>query len=660
MRAYSVLNIKAASDEGGKRRFAGVASTPTTDRMGDIVEPKGAQFKLPIPLLWQHDSRDPIGWITSARVTDKGIEVEGEVADIPEEGELKTRLATAWQMLKAKLVRGLSIGFNSIESARIEGTYGFRFLKWEWLELSAVTIPANQEATITAIKSIDLQQLAASGRESLQGARSGPVPPGVKGTQAAPRGNSQPGTGKGSNMKPLNEQINDLRTARTEKAARMTELVESAKNAGRDMSDDEVTEYEALRMEVRHLDGDIRSKEVEALNAGAARPVDGGGTKSASASRGPTVFARKADPDDKFKGQSFVRGIIARAASVIAMRKGNFVSPIDIAAHRWGKTNPNLVAWIKAGVSSAGTGSGDWGAELADSDTRFRGDFVEFLYSMTVFDRLPLREVPARVHIKGQDGAATGFWVGEKKPIPVTSADASDVELTPLKVAALAVASMELIADSDPSAELWIRDCLAQASAQRVDTTFLSNAAAVNGVSPAGILNGLTPVVPSGADADAVRADLMSLYAPFLAAKNASGLVQIMTPSLAKALQLLRNSLGQREFPDIRADGGTLEGDAVYTGDNVTPGDWILLKPSDIWKIGDSGLEVDMTDQATIEQDTAPTGEGDGPTAASANLVSLWQTNQVGFKVVRRIAFQKRRASAVAVLSNAEYGGVVS
>jgi len=152
-RAFSVFEIKAVeSNDDGKRTFKGIATTPTADRMQDVVEPKGAQFKLPIPLLWQHDGKDPIGWVTSAKVTDKGIEVEGEVADIPEEGALKDRLKTAWQMLKNKLVRGLSIGFNPLEFSEIKGTWGLKFTKWEWLELSAVTIPANQEATITAVK----------------------------------------------------------------------------------------------------------------------------------------------------------------------------------------------------------------------------------------------------------------------------------------------------------------------------------------------------------------------------------------------------------------------------------------------------------------------------------------------------------------------------
>lgn len=661
-RAYSTLEIKAATEEGGKRRFTGIASTIATDRMGDVVEPKGASFKLPIPLLWQHNSHEPIGWITAARVTDKGIEVDGEVATIPEdpEGDLSKQLKKYWQQMKSGLVRGLSIGFNAQETARIEGTYGYHILKWLWLELSAVTIPANEQATILAIKSADLASLAASGHRALSDGRASALP-GVPGfsKSAAPRGSQTP-TGKGSTMKTAYQELAELRETRATKTARMTELQDAAKAAERRLSQDEAGEFDGLLAEVDQLDDQIRAKSLEALNGAAARPVNGENSKAAGESRGPMGFVRKTDPEDTFKGQSYVRAAIAKAAAFIAMKQGSYVSPIDIAIHRWGKSHPNLINWIKAGVAGAGTGSGEWGAELAQSDTRYTGDFIEFLYSMTVFDRLPLRSVPARVHIKGQDGAATGYWVGESKAIPVSKADASDVELTPLKVGAIAVSSKELIMDSQPSAEQWIRDCIAEASAQRVDTTFLGSAAASAGVSPAGLLNGLSALAPSGTDAAAVRADLMSLYAPFLTAKNASGLVQIMTPSMAKALSLLVNSLGQVEFPGLRATGGELLGDTVYTGDNVTPGDWILMKPSDIWKIGDSGIELSMTDTATLEQDDAPAGASDTPTAASATLVNLWQTESIGFKVVRRINYQKRRSGAVVVLSNAEYGGVVS
>ena len=457
-------------------------------------------------------------------------------------------------------------------------------------------------------------------------------------------------------MKTLQEMVE----ARSQKSARMTELIGLRTKESRQFTDDEGAEFDTLDSEVSALDDDIRIKRFQDRQAAGATRVQGKSMEEAQASRGGMSFVRKTDPDDTFKGQAHTRRIIAKALSYIAVREGNFLSPGDIAEKRWGRTHPNLVAVIKAGVAGGGTGSGEWGAELAQSDSRFAGDFIEFLYAATVFDRLPLRPVPARVHIKGQDGAATGYWVGESKGIPVSKPDFSDVELTPLKVGAIAACSKELVADSSPSAELWIRDSIVQASAQRVDTTFLSATAASSGVSPAGLLNGLSGSAPSGSDAAAIRADLQTLYSGFLTAKNASGLQMIMTPAMAKAISLMVNSLGQTEFPGLNASGGTLMGDPVVTGDNVTTGDWILLKPSDIWKIGDTGVEISMSDSATIEQDSAPQGAGDTPTAASATLMSLWQTEQVGFKVVRRINYQKRRTTAVAFLSDGEYGGTFS
>src|SRR6185503_1978380 len=159
-RAYSLLQLKSIDED--TRVITGIATTPTPDRMGDVVDPEGAQFQLPIPLLWQHNSREPIGEVFAAKVTAEGIEIQARLAKVDEPGKLKDRLDEAWQSIKAKLVRGLSIGFKPIEEAQISETYSYRYIKWLWLELSAVTIPANADATIQSVKSFDIG-LAASG-----------------------------------------------------------------------------------------------------------------------------------------------------------------------------------------------------------------------------------------------------------------------------------------------------------------------------------------------------------------------------------------------------------------------------------------------------------------------------------------------------------------
>lgn len=151
-KAYSLLQVKSFDDE--QRIIKGIASSPSPDRADDIVDPQGAKFALPIPFLWQHMHSQPIGEVTEAVVTDKGIEVTVQIAKIEEEGKLKDRIDEAWQSIKSGLVKGLSIGFRGLTVEDIPRSWGLHFKEWEWFELSAVTIPANAEASITEIKSI--------------------------------------------------------------------------------------------------------------------------------------------------------------------------------------------------------------------------------------------------------------------------------------------------------------------------------------------------------------------------------------------------------------------------------------------------------------------------------------------------------------------------
>jgi len=402
----------------------------------------------------------------------------------------------------------------------------------------------------------------------------------------------------------------------------------------------------------KHLE---RLKTHEKSVAAKARTVEGTTTDKGTQSRassGPTIII-KGDKEEAFKGQNYTRIVIAKT---LARLEG--ISAIGIAKHRWGQSNPLLVDVVRAAVEGGGTGTGEWGAELAEADTRYTGDFIEYLYGQTVYDQLPLRVVPANIVIKGQDGAATAYWVGESKSIPVTKVDFMDVELKYKKVAALAVVSKELLRESSPSAEMLVRDALVQASSQRVDQTFLGSGGASDST-PAGILNGVVGISSAGSDGDGVREDLKALRAAFINAKNSGGQQLVMHPGLADAIGLLTNALGQAEFPDITAEGGSLRRTPVKTGDNVNPNHLIMLKPSDIWKIGDRGVEVSLSTEASIEMDNAPTGASDTP-VANTSLVSMFQTESVALKVVRPLNFAKRRTSAVAYISDADYGQATS
>lgn len=466
-------------------------------------------------------------------------------------------------------------------------------------------------------------------------------------------------------MKTIAEQIRDLEATRAAKAARMTEVVQKSLDEGRSTDEAEQEEFDNLDAEIKQIDGDlVRLKRLESLAVQKGRtieaPAQGASpAKSGSEQRGssgPTIIMRSGDADDKFPGQSFTRIAIAKALAHMEGIGGR--TPAEIAKHRWGKTNPTLVQVIKAGVAGGGTDSGEWGAELAQANTRYTGDFVEYLYGMTLFDKLPLKTAPANVVIKGQDGASTAFWVGQSKAIPATTADFTSFELNDLEVGAIASVSKKLVRQSSPSAEMLVRDSLVNASAQRIDTTFLSTAAAVSGVSPAGLLNGVAGHNTHGPGVEGVIADVKQLYAIFQSYKNASNLGFVTTPELAKALSLMLTSLGTRQFPEMTGNGGSLLGDPVWVGDNVPSGAFILMKPSDIYRIEDSGsgVQVSISDVATIEQDSDPQGAADTPTAASATLISAFQTESILFKVVRNVNYAKRRSHAVQYIDNADYG----
>lgn len=150
-RCFSMLEIKGIDED--QRMITGIATTPETDRVGDIVDPMGASYAAELPLLWQHKQDSPVGIAEFGKATKSGITFRAVIAKIEEDGPLKQLVDLAWQAVKAKLVRGVSIGFKPLKyDIMSEG--GLKFTKTEIFELSLVTVPANASATIQTIKAL--------------------------------------------------------------------------------------------------------------------------------------------------------------------------------------------------------------------------------------------------------------------------------------------------------------------------------------------------------------------------------------------------------------------------------------------------------------------------------------------------------------------------
>lgn len=103
--------------------------------------------KRPIPVLWQHRTDAPLGVYEKVEEDDHGLYVEGRL--------LTRDVALAREahaLMKAGAVTGLSIGYWVRESSYDEKT-GIRTLtKVDLEEVSIVTMPANDESRVDAIK----------------------------------------------------------------------------------------------------------------------------------------------------------------------------------------------------------------------------------------------------------------------------------------------------------------------------------------------------------------------------------------------------------------------------------------------------------------------------------------------------------------------------
>jgi len=268
--------------------------------------------------------------------------------------------------------------------------------------------------------------------------------------------------------------------------------------------------------------------------------------------------------------------------------------------------------------------------------------------------------IPFNVRIPGQTSGGSAAWVGEGRAKPVTAFGFNDVLLLWAKVAAITVQTAELFRFSNPSSETILRNALAGAIRERIDIDFIDPSKSASAhTSPASITNGLTPLVSSGSDLDAVDNDVRAMFAAFISANIApTTAVWIMPQTVALNLSLMRNAHGDRAFPEIGMNGGTFYGLPVIASQYCVFGTpsrniVVLANAEDIFLADDGGISVDVSREATIEMDDAPTqsvgplGSPAGATGGSSAFVNMFQTNSLAIRAERYINWARRRDAGV-------------
>ena len=543
-----------------------------------------------------------------------GIRFDATIPIVDEPGPLRDRTDEAWQSITAGLIRAVSIGYRALDGGvQILKNGGRRFTQMEICELSLVTIPANTDATIDVIKSIDSALLAATGPHS-----SG-VPERFPARKAAPTMTTQ-------------ERIQQFENSRAAKVARMSAIMADATDTT--LADDRREEYDGLSIDVKSIDDHlVRARELDRLQAATATPVVAG--QNGVAARPSIVRVKSNVPP----GTAFVRAACAKLVC-----NGNLHEAAEYAK-RWEASTPEVALYLKAAIAPGTVTDATWASPLVNQN--IANEFLELLRPATILGKIPgLRIVPFNCKVPSQTAGGTYGWVGEAKPKPVTKLAFSATTLGIAKAAGIIVLTEELVRLSNPAAEDLVRADMIAGIAQFLDMQFIDPAvAAVAGVNPASVTNGAPTAPATGAP----LADIMGLISHFATNNIAvDGVTFILSAANALALSFRTNLDGSPQFPGVTINGGSYKG-LTFVTSNAAGQNVIALQPSLILYADDGGVTIDASREASLQMDSGPWSRSD----AATGYVSLWQPNGVGRGAERLVNGNRANANAVKYLTAA-------
>jgi len=148
-------NIKAVEEGDGELRIAGYASTDSVDRQSDRILPTAwtrgglRNYEINPILLFNHDYDRPIGKVIEMSTDKRGLRIKGVISKSA--GEI-------YDLVKEGVLSTFSVGFLVKDADYDKSADGLIVKDAELLEVSVVSVPANQDATFSLAKSFDSQE----------------------------------------------------------------------------------------------------------------------------------------------------------------------------------------------------------------------------------------------------------------------------------------------------------------------------------------------------------------------------------------------------------------------------------------------------------------------------------------------------------------------
>lgn len=336
---------------------------------------------------------------------------------------------------------------------------------------------------------------------------------------------------------------------------------------------------------------------------------------------------------DADKGMTLIRANMAIAV-------GKAAGAAEYVRDRWNNDDRLQIYTAKAAVG---------GFTVQATDTDFTPEELEFfdaVVAKTAFGKISgWREMDFNVRTLQLVNGATGYWVSESAPKPISKPTVQGSILRPLKSAAIVVFPRESVRLGGDKTEQGIKRDMIKAIQIVMDTSLLDpNNTGTANKEPASITASAPTISSSGSGADNFVTDLESLFNAF---GGDLATAYFATDSFTAAkIGLLKTSGSGFLFPDVGPRGGNLQGIPLVT----TDGSPVDSNASQLALIDPSGIAVALEGARVAQSEVTSIAMADDVTGAQ-EMVSLFQTNSVAFLVEIFGNWQTQRSGSVALMN---------
>jgi hypothetical protein len=215
--------------------------------------------------------------------------------------------------------------------------------------------------------------------------------------------------------------------------------------------------------------------------------------------------------------------------------------------------------------------------------------------------------------------AALPNWISEGKPYPLPQGTSTALFLKPCKFGVIVAFTMEMLAHSQ--SDVLAQQGLTAGIGYALDQSLFSSNAAVPGLSPAGILNGLTSLPPTllntYTNVGAMLSDLAKIAGAVAPVAVNGPILFICSPAQAAAVKIYR--------PELE--------DTVLTSAALAPSTVIAIAPAAL-AFCSGAPSFEPSHEGTVHMSTTPSdiGTPGTPPVVAAPVVSAWQSGQVLLK----------------------------